>query len=264
MKVFHRVWIGSVALGLAIGVLGCKRENRLIERVSVQPSTNLEVIRIALEFNKRNVQATFAGGFPIKNYGYLFINPFTGQQPFEVGFDLNTAIVNDQDYVRLTPTTVLPNGVPIGLPYAIVEVKGVSPINPNFDAYAYIDVLHKSWLGAAGIFSFINDRFFPSGLAFTQVFMRDDQGRPGVLASVFGPELHPDGTLKRAGGIAVLANVKQLLQRQKAMGLSRTQSFDLIAEPGIYLQGPAAKAWKGRTNEIRRIESQIIQGLNRL
>ena len=148
----------------------------------------------------------------VGDYGYLFVDPYTPAQNFEVGFSLDTAIVNDQQYVHLAPTEVFPDGTPIGVGYGLVQVQAASPVSSKFDLYGYVDVLHRSWLGAAAIFSFLNnDQYFPSGLNISQVFLRDSAGDPGVIATVFGPTVDISGHTTRAGGIAVLANFKQLL-----------------------------------------------------
>lgn len=214
MELSRQRWISRIAgVGLvaaALGLAGCKEQNKIIEKVTFKPSENLEVVRVSLVFTPR-IQSDLAGGFAVKHYGYLFINPYTASQRFEIGFDLNTAIVNEQDYVHLSPTTVLPNGMPIGLPHAVVEVRSPEPISPKFDLYAYVDVLHLEWLGVAAMFSFVNDQYFPPGLSVNQAFLQDDQGRPGVIASVFGPTVASDGTLVRSGGIALFANVKRLI-----------------------------------------------------
>ncbi len=202
--------VGLVAV--AVGLVGCKEQNKIIEKVTFKPSENLEVVRISLVFTPR-IQSDLAGGFAIKHYGYLFINPYTASQRFEIGFDLNTAIVNEQDYLHLSPTTVLPNGMPIGLPHAVVEIRSPDPISPKFDLYGYVDVLHQEWLGIATMFGFVNDQYFPPGLSVNQAFLQDDQGRPGVIASVFGPTVAGDGSLVRNGGIALFANVKRLIDQ---------------------------------------------------
>jgi hypothetical protein len=248
----------AAAVGLMLFSVGCKNENRLIDRVTFKPSDNLEVVRVSLVFTP-NVKSDLAGALALKEYGYLFVNPYTPDQPFEVGFDLNTSIVNDQDYVRLTPTDVLPNGVPIGIGHTIVEVRGANPIHPKFDLFGYVDVLRTSWLGIAAMFGFLDDKFFPSGLTITQVFKRDDQGRPRILASVFGPTLNEDGSLRRAGGIALFVNVRGLITGG-AFETGKELTFQ--AEPIPYLSGPSAELYEGKFGALRRIETNLIRGLN--
>jgi hypothetical protein len=249
----------ALAVIVALVFTGCKANFQLIDHVSFLPSDNLEVVRVSLVFTN-NIKSDLAGGFTLKDYGFLFINPYTPSEPFEVGFSLNTKIVNDQDYIKLAPTEVLPNGVSIGLDYALVEIHAPQPISSKFDIYGYVDVLHTAWLGAAGIFTFINDQYFPNDLSISQVFLRDTQGKPGVMASVFGPSANADGSVKRAGGIAVFANVRQLLDHH-AMGRG-AQALTLRPEPIPFVAGPRAREYNGNYKKLRMIESNLVRAMN--
>ena len=40
---------------------------------------------------------------------------------------------------------------------------------------------------------------------------RDEQGNPSVVGSIFGPKLNEDGSIDKAGGFALFANVRQLM-----------------------------------------------------
>lgn len=253
------LFLAAIAM-LSVGAAGCKRPPKLIEKVGFKFSDNLEVARISLVFTDK-VQSDLSGGFTLKDYGYLFINPYTQAQPFEVGFDLNTAIVNDQDYIKLTPTTVLPNGVPIGLPYAVVEVRAANPISSKFDLFGYVDVAHASWLGAAAMFSFLSDEYFPAGLSITQVFRRDDQGMPSILGAVFGPVVANDGTLKRAGGVALLANVRALIK--EIQGGQLPPEFNVRPEKMVYLNGPASARFQNRPLELLKLGDTLERAFNR-
>lgn len=206
---------------------GCKNKNQVIQKATFAISENLETVRVSLLFTPR-VTLDLAGEFTLKDYGSLFINPFTAQQPFEIGFHLNTAIINDQDYVQLTPTTVLPNGLPIGLPYALAEIRRPEPISDKFDIYGYVDVLHTAWIGTSAIFNFMDNKNLPANMSMQQVFLRDNQGSPGVMASVFGPTVDANGNLVRHGGIALFANVRQL-KEQFAGGTSIEQRGEIIS-----------------------------------
>jgi hypothetical protein len=245
---------GALVLGLSLAATGCKKEYKLIERVSFKPSSNLETIRVSLVFSKQ-VQSDLAGGFTIKDYGFLFINPFTPSEPFEIGFNLNTSIVNDQEYVAVTPTEFLPNGNPIGVGHPLVEVRGAQPISTKFDLYGYVDVSKLSWIGVAAMFSFLNDQYFPAGLTVSQAFLQNAQGAPGILASVFGPTLASDGTLKKAGGIALFANVKQLI----AAGLQEGQSLDLYPEQMPNVEGKNAAFYQGNVEALRTLEDGVLR-----
>src|SRR5580700_6089825 len=108
-------------LSLVLVTAGCNPQ-ALISKVTVGISQNLETVTVTLMFAPQ-IQETLAGSIAIKDYGDIFVNPSTTTAPFEVGFALNTSIVNDQDYVHFTPTEVLPNGFPIGIGYPVVQVQ---------------------------------------------------------------------------------------------------------------------------------------------
>ena len=249
-----------LALAFAVAGSGCKGNNALIEKVTFKPSDNLEVVRVSLVFTSR-IQSDLAGGFSLKDYGYLFVNPYTPSQPFEIGFDLNTSIVNDQDYVKLSPTEVLPNGIPIGLPNAVVEVRAASPISPKFDLYGYVDVLKLNWIGVAAMFGFLDDKYFPAGLSLSQAFMRDNQGRPGIIGSVFGPTVGNDGTLIRNGGIALFANVRQLIS-QIGGGIPAGETFEFYSDGTVEVSGQGADALRANPARLRAIQNRLIEGFS--
>ncbi len=253
---------GAMAIG---GLAGCNKDTALFKKVDITISDNLEVVRLALQFTDK-IQSDLSATFAIKEYGAAFMHPYTGAQPFEVGFDLNTSIVNEQDYVNLEPTTVFPNGVPMGIPYAVVEVSGGKPISDKFDMFGYVDVLHQSWLGAAGIFSFLQDKYFPEGLAISQVFTRDDGGMPAVLGSVFGPVKKPDGSLARAGGVALLANVRFLVEKSgpgnHMVNGGKAIQLSFEPEPHVILSGPSADQYEGRYDRLLRLRDRFIERMN--
>jgi hypothetical protein len=249
---------GFVGFGLSLALAtlsGCRGSDALIERLSFTPSTNLESVRVALEFNPRRVRSTLGGGFAIGDHGYLFLNSWTPERPFELGFELNTEVFQDPKYVDLDPTTVFPNGIPMGLPHAVVEVRADRPVGSRFDAYAYVDVLKQRWLGTAVILDFIDERNFPPGLGLKQVLARDAEGRPTALAAAFGPELDERGAIRRAGGLAVLADVRSLLDSARP-----GRALRLRPERRVETTGPAAS----RTGalELMRIERNLVEGLN--
>ncbi len=258
--------IKKVATHLAIAVLvfstGCKNGGlKLIDSITFKPSDDLEVVRISLVFS-RNVKSDLAGAFSIKDYGFLFINPYNQTEPFEVGFSLNTRIVNDQDFVNLTPTQVLPNGLPIGGPdYALVQISSPTPISSKFDLFGYADVLRGDWLGVAAMFTFINDQYFPEGLSIGQTFMRNQQGDPGVIAKVFGPTLKVDGTLERAGGIAVFANVRQLIDKGLVGPNAKPRKF-YPEQTMPLVEGPQSPKYRGNLKALQRIQNNLIRGFN--
>jgi hypothetical protein len=250
----------TLCISAALMAGGCKSKFKLVDHVLFQPSDNLESVKVTLVFTDR-IQTSVSGAFTVGDYGYLFVNPFTPTQAFEVGFSLDTDIVNDQHYVQLQPTEVFPNGIPMGLGYGLVQVQSPTPISSKFDLYGYVDVLHQSWLGAAAIFSFINDQYFPNDLAVSQVFLRDDEGNPGVIASVFGPSVDHAGNVKRAGGIALLANVKQLLAEGKLGSPGHPASYRPEATMPL-VTGSRAGEYRGNVKKLRGLESSLIRAFN--
>ncbi|MEK6580743.1 MAG: hypothetical protein AABZ55_16080 [Bdellovibrionota bacterium] len=201
--------LSKVALAAFVlaSMTGCKQD--YIDKVTVKPSDDLTVLRVALVFTK-NVKFDLAAMIDVSKYGTVFMDPYTETTPFEIGFNLNTDIVNDQDYVHLMPTTVLPNGMPIGLPNPVVEIRPEHPISDKFDLYTYVDVLKLSWVGVSGTFHFLSNDF-PAALQLNATFLPDNAGNPGIMASVFGPTTNADGTISRPPGVAVFANIRQLV-----------------------------------------------------
>lgn len=257
--VFTKSLVVLLAFTAVSGFTGCKKENRIIDKVTFELSENLEVVRVSLVFRPR-IKSGLQAQFSLMNYGLIFMNPFINEQsPFEIGFELDTDIVNEQEYVHLEPTLYLPNGARTGVPHAIVEVRGNDPIHHQFDLFGYVDVLRASWLGAAGIFSFMDDRYFPRGLTISQVFLRDDGGNAGVIAHVFGPELRPDGTLSRRGGLAVFANVRQLIDQLGVYQPGRT--IELKGENQVTVAGRNAGKYRD-PRRLAEVQENLIKGMN--
>lgn len=245
---------GTMLVALSsLMLLGSGCNSSVIDHVSFQISPNDQDISVALVF-ANTIQSTLSGTFPIKNYGDIFVQPWTSTQPFELGFNLNTAIVNDNDYIHLTPTSYLPNGVPLGIPYPLVEIQGATPISSSFNLAGYVDIEQQAWFGAAATFSFINSTDFPPGMAITGAFAQNSAGNPGILAYVYGAALNSDGTLKQPGGIAVLGNIKQLA------GLSAMHGggiVDLKPDKVVQIAGPHAD-----TAAMMELQRKFIEGLN--
>ncbi len=272
MKVSKKLLGGLVSFGAAafvsaalMMVPACKwQQPKLIEKVTFQPSQNLETIRVSLVFGEQ-VKTDLAGGFTIMDYGYLFVSPFTSSQHFEVGFDLNTSIFDEQDYVGVEPTTLLPNGMPIGLPNAVVQLSGPSPISPKFDLYGYVDIYGKSWLGVSMMFQFLNNDYFPAGLSITQSFLPNDEGKPGMIASVFGASLNPDGSIKRNGGIGYFANVRQLIEQYVNGGTSSAEAGKVEGYPeSISIDGVHADKYINNPAALQKLEDNLIRGFQGL
>lgn len=255
-----RVGVIVLSFGAAVFAGGCNSNFNLIDHVSVQPSSDLSSVNVTLVFTN-NIQTSLSGSFDVGDYGYLFVNPYAPAEPFEVGFQLETSIFNDQNYVHLTPTAVLPNGLPIGAGVPLVQIQAASPISSQFDLYGYVDVLHASWLGAAAIFSFINDQYFPNGLSISQVFLRDSAGDPGVIASVFGPTVDSTGTMTRAGGIALFANVRQLINGN-AIGANARPITTYRPELLPIVSGPRAAEYEGNYTKLRAVEASLVRAFN--
>lgn len=238
---------------------GCRGGFKLIDSVVFEPSATLESVKVSLLFTQR-IQTNLSGAFTVGEYGYIFVNPYTPTAPFEVGFALDTDIVNNQDYAQIDPTEVFPNGVPMGIGHPLVQIKSPNPVSSKFDLYGYVDVLEKDWLGSAAIFNFINDQYFPNGLTISQVFARDDEGNPGVIASVFGPTFGGSGQVARAGGIALLANVRQLLDEGKLGSPGHPVRY--YAEKFPIVSGPRAAEFQGRYKKLRAVESNLVRAFN--
>lgn len=257
MRALKLLCVGLILTTLP-ALVSCKGSGALIQKATVKVSEDFQTVRVGLVFGTR-IQATYTGAFDLADYGSVFIQGYTAETPMEVGFDLNTAIMNDQDYVALTPTMFLPNGNPIGVPHPIVEVRGKQPINDQFDLYGYVDVLKAQWLGAAALFSFLTNEYFPPGLSVSQSFLTNAQGAPGVLASVFGPTLNPDGTLSKAGGIALFANVKQLLGQAMAGKLPVGRAVDLREASNLRV---TVRDGRPVDSRLLRLEEALIRGFN--
>jgi hypothetical protein len=211
--------IAGTVVGLSGGLTGCQNID-YFEKIKVDISENLESIKLSLVF-KNTVKFDYSGRFMVQEYGSVFLTPFTATQPFEIGFDLSTNVFNDQDYVNLDPTKFLPNGMPTGLTYPVVQVSGKTPVSDKFDIFGYVDVKHFAWLGASAMLTVLDKQKLPENIFVQKTFMRDDANNPTVYGSVFGPELNSDGTVKRSAGVAVFANVKALINKSKQVGKLR-------------------------------------------
>lgn len=247
-----------MSVSCALLASGCNAQQNIIDHVAFQPSADLSTISVALVFSN-SVQTTMNGLFNIEQYGQIFVDAYSTTQPFEVGFTLNTAIFNDQNYIKFTPTPFLPNGTPNGIGYAMAEISPVSPISSVFNLYGYVDILHQSWLGLASIFSFINNQYFPNGLSLSEAFLTNSAGAPAIIASVFGPTLDTQGNMTQAGGISVFANIRQLVT-----GNHLRAGETLIARPTAmpYVTGERAAEYAGHPAKLRQLEANLISAFN--
>jgi len=253
--------IGTLVATLAVFGASCNNQGQnVLDHVAFTVSPNLDKVSVTMFFTN-NIQTTTGADFPVKTYGDIFINPTTATTPMQLGFNLNTAIVNDQQYVTFTPTQTFPNGRPIGLNYPIVEIKADKPVSKNFDIFGYVDVLHGNWIGGAAILNFLDQKSFPAGLAINQVFLRDAKGNPEITGNVFGPTLNADGSLHVPGGISVFANIRSLVEHH-ALKAGQTTSF--YPEKGLILTGPRADEFHGQTKALKHIQDILISGMNNL
>ncbi|OFZ53622.1 MAG: hypothetical protein A2428_15085 [Bdellovibrionales bacterium RIFOXYC1_FULL_54_43] len=235
---------------------GCGKKG-ILDHVVVTPTENFQNVRVSLFF-KSDVQLLLEGKVGVGEYGHVYMYPWTAGRPFEMGFELKSSVFHEPGYVNLKPTMYLPNGAPIGLPYAVVEVRGEQPVTPTFDLYGYVDVEHLSWLGMAGVFEISEGSDIPAGLTLTQVFLRDEAGVPTLFASVLGPAFNTDGSVKQRAGLALFANVKALALKTRA-----GEPNVLKPEKKIYVTGPIATDTPSKKADMVRLQREIIAEANR-
>lgn len=229
-------------IALLPGISGCDKP--LISGVAFTVEPNIETLKVQLNFSDE-VQTDLGGAFAVntggRDYGQIEIEPSSPDNPFNVGFRLNLAIVNEQDYVNLEPVTTLPSGQPIPIPSlnrAFAKVSLKNEINPNFDVYAYVDVVGKEWIGVALTLKFINSKYFPAGLSLSKGFVKAKDGRNQIYGAVFGPKVDNNGNMTVPGGIALFANAKSLITG--ARDGSGPMSGTSKGEKFVLFQGPQA------------------------
>ncbi len=255
LNLFRHLAVITAVISMAASTIGCTNK-KVVDRARFQFSDNLEVAQFSLIFSK-DIQAQFGGVFAIKNYGDFFINPWTNTAPFEVGFNLNwTQIVNDQDYVHLQPTLVLPNGEPTELG-PVVEVRPEQPVNKNFDVFGYVDVANTSWLGVAVILNVLTSDIFPTDLSMRSVFMKDSTGKPVIYAKVFGPTTKPDGSPDKPGGLAAFGNIRYLAE-------NRISRIDLAPGNDMTIEGKNADYYRSHPEILIKIQDDVIHAINNM
>ncbi|MEW6057400.1 MAG: hypothetical protein AB1540_12380 [Bdellovibrionota bacterium] len=234
-------------------------QHPLISDVSYEIAANLESIKFRLNFAP-GVTTDIGGTFPVKDYGTIEVEPSTPETPFNVGFRLNTSIFNDQELLDLAPVTILPSGqpLPVALNRAMAQVKLKNEVDPNFDVYLYVDVLQREWLGLALTLKFINTKAFPPGLAVTRDFLQKN-GRAQAVGAAFGPRVDNQGKLVVPGGIAVFANVQELLSdARKTKILNGTDS---AGGPFVFY-GPDALHYSNSPEEAQYLQEFFKQALS--
>lgn len=245
--------LGITILTAFVFLSGCKKSS-LIGGFHAAVEPNLQTVAVQMDFAK-SVHSDLGGSFAVKDYGTIEIEPSTSQTPFNVGFRLNLDIVNDQDYVEYTPTTVLPTGqpLPIAQNRALAQVTLENDPSSNFDVYAYVDILNKEWLGMAMTLKFVDQKYFPVGLAVSKGFLKSKSGAPMAYGSIFGPTLNPDKTLKVPGGIAVFVNAKALIQQNAKTPMPTNAFFDAKGLPYIF-NGPRAAYYRKHPSQALQLE----------
>jgi hypothetical protein len=244
--------VPALTLCFVFAFTGCEMP-QLISGVSFNVEPNIETAKVQLNFGK-DVHSDLSGSYPIKTYGMIEIDPWTPTTLFSVGFRANLDIVNDQDYVRLTPVSTLPAGqpLPITVNRAMAQVKMVNEINKNFDVYTYVDVVGKEWVGVAMTFKVISANFFPAGLSISQEFLKGTDGYSRAVATVFGPQVDGSGRTTVPGGLALFANVAALIKSRTTGGYStqniKLSGFDL-GDKNYYFDGPMAPYYRQHPKE---------------
>lgn len=254
-----RKFVTQALVGLFViaAASGCRQT--VIDHAAFSLSDDSQTLSVSLVFSE-SVQSTLSGVFPIKDYGAVFVTPYSETQPFTLGFSLKAAVLNDQDFISLNPTSYLPNGMPIGIEYPLIEIRAKKPVHPRFDLTGYIDLVAASWFGAAATFDFITDQVFPAGTAVSGVFAVDAQGRPALFADLFGPALNTDGTVKRPGGMALFANVKRL------KAISDSQGGGVIEirpdkNTRYKIRGEHAAEYQGNPEALQELQRRFVEGL---
>lgn len=257
MRFVSKLKLSLSVIVVAFGVAACGGSSgkKILEKVTYTPSPDLTSVEARLVFHD-SVKLNLMGSYDLKDYGQLFVVPYSQQEPFQVGLTLDLTVFKDGDYVNLEPTSTFPNGVSMGLPNPLVKIQGASPVGDKFDLMGYVDITRGEWLGVAVILNFLDDKVFPEGLAVTQNFSTNAQGKPGAIATLFGPQIDESGQMIQPGGIAFLANVKQLAEKQVPMGMVTSElarTSDLYSSGSWALKGPQAKRHKRNPKQLMRL-----------
>jgi hypothetical protein len=251
--------VAALLASFALTGSGCKFTKKYIDKAVFEISPDLNTAKVSLVFTQR-VRANFSNEFAIKDYGTLYTLPFVqGSQPFQAGFNLNMSVLYDNEYVQMEPTSTLPNGMPLGTDVPLVQVNAGVAFSRNAQFLAYLDIRSLRWLGMATLIKAVDENF-PTDLMVSQVFLRDQQGKPAVFGTFFGPRLNPDGTVAQPGGLSVFANVKALLGARSDTQLT----IELKPEPGLILSGPAAEHYRAHPQELERVGDRFLEALGSL
>ena len=243
----------------ALAAASCKPTAKYLDRVAFKIDPDLNTASVALVFSDK-VRPNFSADFAIKDYGNLYTRPFSeGVQPFQAGLDLNLSILLDNEYVQMTPTYVLPNGMPLGTGGPLVQVGAGGIGNGSAEFFGYLDIRELKWLGMSAMIRLVDENF-PADIVISQVFLRDTAGEPAVFASFFGPKLNADGSVARPGGFALFANTRALFSAQG----DRRGTIELFPESELQLAGPAAEHYRAHPVELARLGELWSKALSQL
>jgi len=210
-KIFDRGLAVVIAL-FSLSITAC--EDPIIEKVVFTSSEDFQQVNLNMFFGDQ-IHVKWEKSITIKPYGKIFTLPWIEDtQQFQVGLEMDVAVFDDIEFANLDPVSEFPNGVPFGINTELVQISGNDPISDEIDIYGYLDLESHSWLGALVLFPFLND-FFPSNLVVVKGFAPDLIGRSRIVASVYGTTLDTDGNVVRSGGLAVLVNVRSLIEELK-------------------------------------------------
>jgi hypothetical protein len=247
-------------LGFALSTTSCNdSKKKYIDKAVFDLSPDLKSARVTLVFTDL-VKSSLKTTFNIKDYGNVFTVPYMeGAQAFQAGFDLNMDVIYDNDFIEMTPTLNLPNGMTTGVSRPLVQISAGSLGDGAAEFLAYVDISEWSWLGMATMIKKVDEQF-PQDLIVSQVFLRDSAGEPAVFGSFFGPKLNADGTVAKSGGLAIFANVKALAA---ARGDAQ-QPVELRSEPGLILSGKRASFYRSNPAALEKIGALYSKALSEL
>ena len=103
---------------------------------------------------------------------------------------------------------------------------------------------------------------YPNGIAFSPdektLYVANSDPKMAIWKAF---PVNADGTIKRAGGIALFANVRQLIAHH-AVG-PNAQPLTLRPEATFpTVAGPRAPEYQGNYKKLRKIESDLARGMN--
>jgi len=222
MSRFFRVVVAiGIAVSLSAGLLGVTCTNTSISRVdhvAVTLNTDLSGLKVSAVFPTTNT-STMSGVFEVKEYGSIFVSPYSAAAPLEFGFDLKSTLFSDTEYGALTPKDTIANGMPTANGKKMVEFASADTYT-KVSLYGQLDIQNQEWMGATGIFPAAIDSNFPAGLLLTQWYKLDETGQPQIIVFLMGPKLNTDGSVGTPGHMSLFANAKELLASGQEPGVA--------------------------------------------